>query len=197
MKPPTTARHYLGAFVMSCLIVAGMVNIATAPSQSQFTSAHDQPMDQAMVGLATPEREADDGASRGGVRAAQPATQPPASPATTPPDTTPVTSTIVPLASLESTRTTSQGATTETTTHSETGKAASYEQRSPERGCAHSTAPTGTILSVTNTESGKTITCVVNDHLSTTSGRVVDLDTTLYAQLARSGAPSFAARVTW
>lgn len=73
---------------------------------------------------------------------------------------------------------------------------ASYYAHIP-GGCAHRTLPKGTVVTVTNTSSGKTATCVVNDRGPFVNGRIIDLDITVFKQLASTSSGVFSARISW
>jgi rare lipoprotein A (peptidoglycan hydrolase) len=82
-------------------------------------------------------------------------------------------------------------------TRSESGVASYYAQPWSKKGCAHKTIAKGTTLTVTNVATGKSATCVVNDRGPFIAGRIVDLDTTIFRQLASPSAGVFRARITW
>lgn len=64
---------------------------------------------------------------------------------------------------------------------SESGIASYYD--SPTGGCAHKTLDFGTVVHIT-TDDGRTATCVVDDRGPFGAGRILDLDTATFAQLA-------------
>ena len=64
-------------------------------------------------------------------------------------------------------------------------------------GCAHKTIPKGTAVTVTNVANGKTATCVVNDRGPFVAGRIIDLDVTVFKQVASTSAGVFTARISW
>ena len=69
------------------------------------------------------------------------------------------------------------------TGQSEAGEATWYKTSDPAV-CAHKTIPMGTVLKVTDIESGKTTTCKVGDRGPYVEGRILDLSPEAFSQLA-------------
>lgn len=63
--------------------------------------------------------------------------------------------------------------------------------------CAHKSIPKRTILTVTNVETGASVTCRVADRGPYVVGRIVDLDRELFAALARTSRGTIPVRITW
>jgi rare lipoprotein A (peptidoglycan hydrolase) len=61
---------------------------------------------------------------------------------------------------------------------------ASYHDYADPRTCAHKSLPKGTALRVTNLANGKTTTCVVNDRGPYVEGRILDLSTAAFGEIA-------------
>lgn len=61
---------------------------------------------------------------------------------------------------------------------------ASYHDYSDPRTCAHRSLPKGTALRVTNLANGKRTTCVVNDRGPYVEGRIIDLSTAAFGEIA-------------
>jgi rare lipoprotein A len=61
---------------------------------------------------------------------------------------------------------------------------ASYHEYADPRTCAHKSLPKGTALRVTNLANGKTTTCVVNDRGPYVEGRILDLSTAAFGEIA-------------
>jgi rare lipoprotein A len=85
--------------------------------------------------------------------------------------------------------------TTQQPSNSQTGKASWYDHEAGT--CAHRTLPFGTILKVTNLGNGKSTTCRVADRGPYIDGRVVDLDRTVFSQLASTSAGVIDVRIEW
>lgn len=139
-------------------------------------------------------------------RANQDATTTTEAPTTTAEPTTtmakPTTTTARPKAAAATTTTakptttTAKPATTTTTTGSTTSTmgppppccrqegGASYHDYSDPRTCAHRSLPKGTALRVTNLADGKRTTCVVNDRGPYVEGRIIDLSTAAFGEIA-------------
>jgi rare lipoprotein A (peptidoglycan hydrolase) len=79
--------------------------------------------------------------------------------------------------------------------HSETGDASWYD--APDGTCANNDAPMGTVLTVTDLASGKSVTCQVTSRGPQVSGRIVDLARATFSQLADPSAGVIHVRVTW
>lgn len=107
-----------------------------------------------------------------------------------PPSTTlpPSTTTTAPRASTATAAAAGTG-------HVQTGGASYYAYKSG--GCAHRSIPKGTVVHVTNVANGKSTTCVVNDRGPFVGGRIIDLDTSVFRQVASTSSGVFQARITW
>jgi rare lipoprotein A len=55
----------------------------------------------------------------------------------------------------------------------------------------------GTHVKVTNTANGKVATCVVNDRGPYSGGRIIDLDRSVFSQLAPTSAGVINVRIEW
>lgn len=77
---------------------------------------------------------------------------------------------------------------------SESGVASYYDD--PNGGCAHKTLPFGTVVHIT-ASNGRTATCVVDDRGPFGPGRILDLDTSIFAQLAPLSAGLVTVTATW
>jgi rare lipoprotein A len=82
------------------------------------------------------------------------------------------------------------------TGQSETGQATWYETDDPAV-CAHKTIPMGTVVTVTNVDTGKSTTCKVGDRGPFVEGRIVDLSPESFAQLAPLSAGVINVKLTW
>lgn len=80
--------------------------------------------------------------------------------------------------------------------NSQNGKA-SYYDAAPAGTCAHRTLPMGTIVTVTATASGKSITCKVSDRGPFAGGFIIDLAKSDFAQLAPVSQGVVEVRLTW
>jgi rare lipoprotein A (peptidoglycan hydrolase) len=81
---------------------------------------------------------------------------------------------------------------------SESGRATWYELEGARAGiCAHKTLPFGTIVTVTNTNTGKSIQCEVGDRGPFVDGYIIDLFRTDFEQLAPTSSGWFPAKITW
>ncbi len=78
--------------------------------------------------------------------------------------------------------------------HSESGIASYYDD--PNGGCAHKTLAFGTVVHIT-ASNGRTATCVVDDRGPFGDGRILDLDTSIFAQLAPLSAGLVSVTATW
>jgi rare lipoprotein A (peptidoglycan hydrolase) len=80
----------------------------------------------------------------------------------------------------------------------ESGRATWYELEGARPGyCAHKTLPFGTVVTVTNTDTGKSIQCTVGDRGPFVDGYVIDLYRTDFEKLAPTSKGWFPARITW
>ena len=80
------------------------------------------------------------------------------------------------------------------TSNAEHGVASYYND--PHNGCAHKTLPFGTVVHIT-ASNGRTATCVVDDRGPYGAGRILDLDTSIFAQLAPLSAGVVSVTATW
>ena len=85
--------------------------------------------------------------------------------------------------------------TTQPASNSQTGKASWYDHQAGT--CAHRTLPFGTVLKVTNLGNGKSTTCRVADRGPFIEGRVVDLDRTVFSQIASTSQGVIDVRIEW
>jgi uncharacterized protein YabE (DUF348 family) len=77
----------------------------------------------------------------------------------------------------------------------QSGKASFYS--APGGTCAHKTLPKGTIVTVTNTNNGKSVTCKVADRGPYIAGRVVDLSKDTFAAIAPLSSGVVPVRLSW
>jgi len=64
--------------------------------------------------------------------------------------------------------------------------------------CAHRSLPKGTVLTVTNLDNGKTVTCTVADRGPFVGGRIIDLDRSVFIAIAESpGQGVLRVRIEW
>ena len=148
------------------------------------------------------------------VPASRPASPTTAEPTTEAPDTTAATATSAPSTTAQKSTTstapqpakatpvrvaapttTSPPPTTAAPSNEETGGASWYAYNPGE--CAHRTPPKGTVVTVTRTSTGASVTCVVTDRGPYEGGRIIDLDKSTFAQLADPGAGVIQVRITW
>ncbi len=88
----------------------------------------------------------------------------------------------------------------QTTNGSEEGKASWYEANYHANNpwiCAHKTLRMGIVVTVTNVNSGKSITCEVGDRGPFVQGRVVDLSKHAFSQLASPSAGVISVKLSW
>lgn len=78
-------------------------------------------------------------------------------------------------------------------TSSESGQASYYDHPG---GCAHKTLPFGTVVHIT-ASNGNTASCVVNDRGPFVAGRIIDVDTATFAQLASLSAGVITVTISW
>jgi rare lipoprotein A (peptidoglycan hydrolase) len=78
---------------------------------------------------------------------------------------------------------------------SQTGPASWYG--APPGTCAHQTLPFGTLVTVTDLATGRSVTCRVEDRGPYQDGRIIDLSQATFAQLAPPGAGVIEVRITW
>ncbi len=82
------------------------------------------------------------------------------------------------------------------TTHGERGQATWYGAAPPGK-CASPTLPFGTVLTVTNVETGASTTCVVDDREQAGYPRVVDMSPSGFAQLASPSQGVVNVTISW
>jgi len=81
----------------------------------------------------------------------------------------------------------------------EQGLATWYRQppRYAPDGCAHRTLPFGTVVSVTNLNTGGSTFCIVTDRGPYGEGRIIDLDDEVFLRLAPLGVGLIPVSITW
>lgn len=79
--------------------------------------------------------------------------------------------------------------------NTQSGKASWYDTYAGT--CAHRTLPKGTMVNVTNTANGKSVTCRVADRGPYVAGRIIDLDRRLFAQLAPPSSGVINVNISW
>ena len=82
------------------------------------------------------------------------------------------------------------------TGQSETGQATWYQTDDPAV-CAHKTLPMGTVVTVTNVDTGKSTTCKVGDRGPYVEGRIIDLSPEAFSQLAPLSTGVINVKLTW
>jgi hypothetical protein len=107
------------------------------------------------------------------------------------PSATPTTTTTAPPPKPPAPTTT----TTTAPAHTESGVASWYT--APAGTCASPSLAFGTVLTVTDVATGKSVTCTVDDRQADSPGRVVDLAEATFAQLAAPAAGVIDVRLTW
>jgi rare lipoprotein A (peptidoglycan hydrolase) len=80
--------------------------------------------------------------------------------------------------------------------HSASGQATWYPEAAPGR-CASPSLGFGTVLRVTNVETGASTTCIVDDREADNQGRVVDLSPSGFAQIASMSGGVVTVTITW
>jgi rare lipoprotein A len=85
---------------------------------------------------------------------------------------------------------------TTTEPNGQSGKASWYEA-APAGTCAHRTLPMGTIVTVTATSSGKSVTCRVADRGPYVNGWIIDLSKETFSALAPLDAGVISVRLSW
>jgi hypothetical protein len=78
---------------------------------------------------------------------------------------------------------------------SQSGQGTWYRYKSG--GCANNNLPMGTVVHVTNTATGATATCVVNDRGAFGYPTILDMDASVFQQLAPLGAGRISIRISW
>ncbi|MBA2609918.1 MAG: hypothetical protein H0U92_13330 [Actinobacteria bacterium] len=87
-----------------------------------------------------------------------------------------------------------------TTNGSEEGRASWYEANYHASNpwiCAHKTLPMGTVVTVTNVNNGKSITCQVGDRGPYVQGRILDLSKHAFSQLANPSSGLISVKLSW
>ena len=84
---------------------------------------------------------------------------------------------------------------TTTAPHTQSGQASWYDYNPGE--CAHQTLPKGTVVTVTNLANGASTTCVVTDRGPYGDGRIIDLDRSVFAQIADPSAGVINVTISW
>ncbi len=83
-------------------------------------------------------------------------------------------------------------------TWSQEGQASWYDLPGSRAGvCAHRTIAKGTVVTVTNLDTGKSITCTVDDRGPYADGKIIDLYRDDFARLAPLSHGVFPTRITW
>lgn len=77
----------------------------------------------------------------------------------------------------------------------ESGKGSWYDHQPGV--CAHKSLPFGTVVTVTDTANGKSVTCVVGDRGPYVDGWIIDLNPREFEQLAPRSAGVIPVRLTW
>lgn len=85
--------------------------------------------------------------------------------------------------------------TTAAPANTESGGATWYRHAAGE--CAHKTLPLGTVVTVTRQSTGASATCKVTDRGPYTAGRIIDLDVSVFEQLAPLDAGVIQVTITW
>jgi rare lipoprotein A len=78
---------------------------------------------------------------------------------------------------------------------SETGQASWYDAYPGT--CAHPYLPLGTVVTVTDVDNGRSVTCRVEDRGPFLDGRILDMSETTFSKLAPLGAGVIEVRLTW
>lgn len=105
-------------------------------------------------------------------------------------------STTTTTARPRATTTTSSTTTTTVPPNREEGLASWYEAATPGN-CAHRTIAKGTVVKVTNTDNGLTVSCRVNDRGPYIDGRIIDLSRSDFEALAPSDRGLVPVRIEW
>ena len=80
-------------------------------------------------------------------------------------------------------------------TQSQSGQGTWYRYKPG--GCANNSLPMGTVVTVTDVDNGATATCVVNDRGSFGYPRILDMDASVFQQLAPLDAGVINIRISW
>ncbi|MDQ1401795.1 MAG: hypothetical protein QOG03_111 [Actinomycetota bacterium] len=101
-----------------------------------------------------------------------------------------------PTTARRTTATTAAPAPPPSSGRSQDGKASWYDQ-APDGTCAHKTLPMGTIVKVTNTANGKSVTCRVADRGPYVDGWIIDLAKSTFAQIAPTSSGVISVHIEW
>jgi rare lipoprotein A (peptidoglycan hydrolase) len=63
--------------------------------------------------------------------------------------------------------------------------------------CAHQTLPFGTVVSILDTDNGRTATCTVDDRGPYQDGRIIDLSPDVFSQLAPTSTGVINVQISW
>ena len=80
--------------------------------------------------------------------------------------------------------------------HSQSGQA-SYYTEAPNGTCAHPTLPFGTVVSIVDTDNGRTASCTVEDRGPYAGGRIIDLAQDVFTRLAPTSQGVINVRISW
>jgi rare lipoprotein A (peptidoglycan hydrolase) len=133
-------------------------------------------------------------------------TAPPTTTSTTAAPTTVTTEAPTTAVTAAPTTTTTEAPTTTTTapptttttappSNEQTGEASWYDYEPGK--CAHRTLPMGTIVRVTNRANGKSTSCEVADRGPYVDGRIIDLDRSVFDDIANPDEGVIDVRITW
>ncbi len=128
--------------------------------------------------------------------AAAPAEAPaPTAPPTTAPPTTAAPTTAPPTTAPPTTAPPTTAAPAKPAGGSQRGQATWYRWKAGN--CAHNSLPKGTVVTVTNLANGKSTFCVVGDRGAFRSPTIIDLDASVFAQIAPLGAGRINVAISW
>jgi rare lipoprotein A (peptidoglycan hydrolase) len=186
----TRSRRFWPAFV-------GVAALASGLAVASVGGGVTNPAPKAQ--LAAAQRHADLTANRGSARddlVSSQITTTTTVPPTTSTTAAPTTTTVAPKPTTTTTAApkpvvASSGA------NSQSGGASYYSQPWAAKGCAHKTLPKGTVVTVTNVANGKSTTCVINDRGPYVAGRIIDMDTSLFAKIASTSQGVAQVRISW
>lgn len=196
MTPQTTPGSSVAGPValatpaMAALTAVGL-DVATAPTTLAVPSA--PPPDASPTPPAPPPPTASTGAADeppAPATAREPAPAPP--PSEPPPSTEPPPA---PAPPPEPEPATVRQAPAPATANSAEGEASWYDYKPGS--CAHRSLPFGTVVRVTNLGNGRQATCTVGDRGPFVTGRIVDLEKGVFAQLADPSAGVITVRISW
>lgn len=180
----TRSRRFWPAFVGAAALVSGLAVASFGSGMSNHHTTTTQ--------LASAERHADQTANRGSARSdlvPESTTTTTAAPTTTTTAAPTTTTTVKP--------TTTTTAAPKRSSNSQTGGASYYSQPWAAKGCAHKTLPKGTVVTVTNLANGRSTTCVINDRGPFVSGRIIDMDTSKFSQIASTSQGVARVTISW